>query len=370
MDKIKKVVQITIFIFVFDFCFSLFSNSSEKLIFLKGPYLQNVRKDGITIMWETNIPADSVVNYGRININENKIEDKALKTIHEVTINNLEEERVYIYRVSSKGVSSKEYKFKTAIKKDTPFRFVVWGDNRTDVISHTWVANGIAKAKPDIAINVGDVVTRGNEYEQWSREYFKPISCFAHSVPTYIAIGNHEQNAEWYYKFVSQPGNESWYSFNYGNARFIILDTNKDYSIGSEQYNWLKADLNSKEARDAKWRFVFFHHPAYSEGWDEPGYDGEAFVRSFLLPLFEKNKVDIIFNGHTHDYERGYLNGVYHIITGGGGAGLDSFQQDFPHITVYKSVYHFCQIDINGGNLVLKAITPQGEVIDSFEINK
>ena len=342
---------------------------SNDMVMLKGPYLQNVKTDAITIMWETNLPAPSIVDYGETENYGSTVTDDKEVTIHEVTLTGLEIEKKYFYKVTT-GDASGRGTFRTSPKYDTPFKFAVWGDNRTDILSHTAVAQAIAKAEPDIAINVGDVVTEGGKYEQWGPEYFIPISAFARNVPTFIAIGNHEKDAHWFYDFVSQPGNEDWFSVDYGNAHFTIYDSNKDYTPGSPQFKWLKNDLKSPEAQQATWRFVFKHHPEYSEGWDKPGYQGEPMMQHFLMPLYEKNKVDIVFAGHTHDYEHGLLKGVYYIITGGGGAGLDTFQQDFPHITVYKSEHEFCLVEINGNKLKLTAIKPNGEIIDSFEIQK
>ncbi|MEW5946997.1 MAG: metallophosphoesterase family protein [bacterium] len=336
---------------------------------MKGPYLQNVLPDGITIMWETNKPGGSIVEYGETMDYGMKEVDNEDKTIHEVTLRGLKRETLYHYKVTTGDVSGIGT-FRTAIKRETPFSFAVWGDNRTDFMTHTQVAMAIAGANPDIAVNVGDVVTDGNKYEQWGREYFIPIRSFARNVPTYIAIGNHERNAEWYYKFVSQPGNEAWYSFDYGNAHFTVFDSNRDYTPGSEQYRWLVKDLGSENARNAAWRFVFKHHPEYSEGWDKPGYEGEPLMRRFIMPLYGKNKVDVVFSGHTHDYERGLKDGVYHVITGGGGAGLDTFQKDFEHVTVYKSVHQFCRVEIAGKKLRFEAVDINGSLIDSFEIRK
>ncbi|MEW6201657.1 MAG: metallophosphoesterase family protein [bacterium] len=371
MKKIKTFAQIIFILCLAYLTVSAYSaeDVQKKTVIQKGPYLQNVKTDAITIMWETNAPGASIVEYDEMETYSKIVKDDKEVTIHEVTLTGLEIEKTYYYKVTT-GNASARGKFRTSPRRDTPFKFAVWGDNRTDVLSHTAVAQAIAKAKPDIAINVGDVVTNGEKYEQWGAEYFIPIGVFARNVPTFIAIGNHEKNAHWYYDFVSQPGNEAWYSFDYGNAHFTIYDSNQDYTPGSEQYKWLKKDLASPEAQNAAWRFVFKHHPEYSEGWDKPGYTGEPMMQHFLKPLYEKNKVDIVFAGHTHDYERGFLKGVYYIITGGGGSSLDTFQQDFPHITVYKSEYEFCLVEINGNKLNFSVIKPNGELIDSFEIQK
>lgn len=335
---------------------------------IAGPYLQDVKPDGITIMWETDTPATSMIEYGETGITEQGCEYEEKTTIHEVLLRGLKEETRYRYRITSGKAQSKEYQFKTAVKQDTPFRFVVWGDSRTNIAKHKEVANAIAQSQPDLAINVGNVVTDGTKCEDWRREYWGPISSFAHSVPTYIAIGNHEKNASWFYQYVVQPDHENWGSFDYGSAHFIILDSNGDYSDDSEQYQWFKSDLASESCQEAKWRFVFFHHPPYTKGGERPGYEGESLVRIDLMPLLEEYEVDIVFNGHTHAYERGSLNGVHYIITGGGGAALDKSHHDVAHIGIYKAEYHFCRVDVHAEQIAVSAITPNGKVIDSFTL--
>ena len=267
---------------------------------------------------------------------------------------------------------SEIYTFRTAPHRNTPFRAVVWGDNRTDVRTCEAVAKLIASQSPDVVVNVGDVVTNGDVYSQWGREYFIPIKHFASSVPSYIAIGNYEVDSHWFDDFVAQPGNEHWFAFNYGNSRFIILDLNRLYYPGREQYDWLVEELNSRDFRNADFRFVFCHHPPYSEQWDSPGYTGEAGVRAFLVPLFEEYGVDIVFSGHTHDYERGKRvlesgHEIYYIITGGGGSALDRFvTKDWDVIQLHLSVYHCVTLDIDGDVLDFRAIGLDGEIIDSF----
>ena len=344
----------------------------KPMAFEKRPYLQNVKEDGITIMWETTQPADSKVEYGPDTTYGQVVYDSSLVKIHEVRIKGLDPQTTYHYRVLSDTLVSPDATFRTAIYVSTPFRFTVWGDSRTDTASHGRVVRQMVRWHPDIAVNTGDVVTNGDVYQQWSDEFFSPAWPLMRNTPVYVSIGNHEGNAHWFYDFFSFPPPEDYFSFNYGNAHFIILDTNKPYYPGSAQYNWLDADLKSPERRKATWTFVFFHHPPWSQQWDSPGYSGESGVRRDLVPLLEREPhVDFVFNGHTHDYERGLHNGVYYIITGGGGAALDRVKTgDWPHIAIWLSQYHFCVVDVNGNDLVFQAVSVHGTLLDSLHLHK
>jgi len=356
--------------------------------FKKGPYLQNVTRQSIVIMWETDQLSDSRVDYGLTESYGQYVYDPELVTIHEVKITGLNVETVYHYRISSASLMSQDYLFKTAPNKQTPFRFAVWGDNRaptsSDMPRH--LVDCISVLRPDLVISTGDVVEEGFEYERWSKEYFNPIRDLAVSTPTYISIGNHENQAHWFDDFVSQPGNEHYFSFNYGNSHFIFLDSNQSCAPGTDQYEWLVKDLASETCKEATFRFVFFHHPPYSKHWG-----GENRMRKYVVPLIEKGKVDICFNGHVHNYERGCsLNkkvgsSIHYVITGGGGAPLsdEKIMIDWPNIEVYlPGLYNFCIIEVNGASLSFRAYSVisiddtrryspfQGKIIDQFTITK
>jgi hypothetical protein len=337
---------------------------------ITGPYLQSVTQTGITVMWETSEPAASLVEFGKGGQLDRRAGHEEAVTIHEVWLEGLEPATEYSYRVVSGEAGSPVYAFKTAVLREQPFRFVVWGDNRSDPEMHHMVCEGMVAARPDIAVNVGDVVARGDDYSLWGREFFGPAAELFTRVPFWVAIGNHEGNTHWFYDFLSFPPPENYYSFDYGNSHFVVLDTNQDVSPSSAQHQWLVRDLESPASREARWRFAFYHHPPYSEGWDSPGYDGEEEVREYVAPVLEQYGVNMAFAGHTHDYERGYLNGVYHIITGGGGSALDHWYQDWPQVTVARSFYEFCTIDVQADRLLMQACHPDGTVFDEVRLGE
>jgi len=336
-------------------------------VFLKGPYLQNVRQDGITIMWETSSEMGTKVEYGPDESYGYERTVSGRRTIHEVTLEGLEVGSVYHYRVISDDLVSEDYTFRTAPLRDSPFRFVVYGDNRTYPERHAEVVGGIISSGPDIVINVGDVVTHGEVYDEWGDEFFGPAHDLMVGVPVYVSIGNHEGNSHWFYDFFSFPPPEDYYSFDYGNSHFIVLDTNIGYGVGSSQYEY----LSSAECQQADHIFVFFHHPPWSQMWDSPGYTGEAKVRRYLVPVLEEFGVDMVFSGHTHDYERGLHDGVFYIISGGGGAALDRVQTgNWPHISIWESVYHYCVVDVDGRKFDFRAVGLDGQVIDELHFSE
>ena len=106
-------------------------------------------------------------------------------------------------------------------------------------------------------------------------------------------------------------GTEAYYSFDYANIHFIILDSHHTgREVGGAMYNWTLTDIqNTKQ----DWIVTLFHHPVYTKGsHDSDTEDRLIEMRENFMPMMEANGVDLILNGHSHSYERSYfLNGHY-----------------------------------------------------------
>jgi len=114
------------------------------------------------------------------------------------------------------------------------------------------------------------------------------------------------------------------------------------------------------------WTFIYFHVGVFtsrSEDYLEIG------MRKRLVPLFEQYKVDAVFMGHHHSYERILVNGITYIVTAGGGAGLYDMSQPEPGSQIVASTHHFVYIKVLGNRLIGTAIDEHGKVIDTFEIH-
>ncbi|MBN2090429.1 metallophosphoesterase family protein, partial [candidate division KSB1 bacterium] len=374
---------------------------AEQPVFIVPPYLQAVRDDGITIMWETAYPCMGMIEYGKgANLNQKIQGQYAPSTMHEVTLVGLEKNTIYHYRVISGGMVSPIQTFHTKKPENSPFKFVVYGDNQTFSKTHENLVKLIAPKNVDLITRVGDVVTTGSHLPEWIDEGFYPLRHISGQIPVYSAIGNHEYGGYWDLKRVppfeervhhpidSRGSTEYWFSFDYGNAHFIFLDPNKDEGPNgerippaSQQYQWFKNDLE-KAKKTAEWIFVFFHQPPYSECWSGGYYNGEPHLREEIVPLIEANGVDIVFSGHTHDYERGLPHPPYnpqtgkgnnatYIITGGAGGNLDNHkydeweQIDIPDHPARPNSdetddgrfyqHHYCLIEIDGKQLKFTA---------------
>ena len=318
-------------------------------------YLQNVTQDSITIMWETpQNPIESRLRY-RLLGDPTWIEKVAsAKTgFHEITLQGLTPDSTYEYQVNLDGNSqwspSWPAVFSTAPDASQSCRAAIYGDSRTPYEVHREVIESIAKNEPDLLFHTGDFVEFGRKYRSWDKEFFHPAADLLAYVPLYPILGNHEYNGTermWYYKFFSPPGNEQWYAFTYGCARFIILDSNFNFKPRGEQYTWLVKEFQSSEYNNSKWQIVLFHHPPYTSGSHR---GDEVPSADYLVPLFEANGVDMVFSGHNHHYERSFKDGIYYIVTAGGGAWLYNFSNIAlnPYSQVRNKINHHTTLDFH-----------------------
>jgi len=351
----------------------------RSLQIVKGPYLQHMTPDAVTIMWETDGSADATVHY-LAGGQWHAASGPSGETIHELRIEGLvpsEEITYYVESTPDGGgdpVQSSEATFRMAPPTGAPFRLCVWGDSqdRPEVFSQH--VEHMIEDQPDLLLACGDIVADGSVYELWEDRFFSPLRPLIQYTPVIVAIGNHEQDSHWFYDFLAQPGNEHWFGYSYGNAFFLILDTNYPFVVGSEQYQYAFDALLSDEAQNATWVFVAHHHPPYSEIWEE---GTQALIRRHLIPLYESAGVDVNFHGHIHDYERGQYvppetnRRIWQVQTSGGGGLLwwDEYDGEWEQIDlVILDEYHYCVVDVGESELTLRAINLDRNVIDEFTI--
>jgi predicted phosphodiesterase len=339
--------------------------SPSDIALTRGPYLQSVTPNTIVIVWETDQPSTGEIAYSETAEYASHVADPTVGTRHVVTLTGLMPYTLYQYRVESSGVplnGGGETTFRTAAGPDqTRFTFVVFGDTRTQHQAHQAVVDQIRAQEPDFVVHTGDLVDMGSASHQWET-FFEIERELMARVPLFPALGNHEGSNPNYFDLFHLPGNERWYTFDYGNARFVCLQVDgiADFGPQSEQYAWLEQTL---AANTQPWLFVYFHIPPYTSVEDQR----EEPVRQTLTPLFEQYGVDIVFNGHKHNYERNEVNGVTYVVTAGGGAPLYAMDESEPTQVMFVQAHHLTLMEIDGHRLKATIIDSEGEVLDTFE---
>ncbi|MEJ2013476.1 MAG: metallophosphoesterase [Anaerolineales bacterium] len=333
----------------------------------RGPFLQSVTTNSVWVVWETTSPIAGQVEFGPDADLGHVVEENERVLHHEVQLTGLKPYTLYYYRVDSGKVAV----FRTAAAPgDSGFRFAVYGDTRSGDRVHRAIIRQMVDMQPDFILHTGDLVENGKAVSEWNR-FFNIEEPLLRIAPFYPTLGNHEEHDsnEIDHKYLDVfhlPGDELWYTFEYGNARFISLKVDgyplREPFPDDEQLAWLESTL---VGNDAQWLIVFFHIGVFtsrSEDFLELG------TRERLVPLFEKYGVDAVLMGHHHSYERILRNGITYIVTAGGGAELYELNEPEPGSQVAVSAHHFMVIEIHDNRLVGRAIDQHGRVIDSFEL--
>ena len=263
--------------------------------------------------------------------------------------------------------------------------------------------NSINTQSPELILGLGDY-----SYESSADCWLDAI------VPIYdpnnpnannmqISIGNHENSASedfntYLNAFSLTRQFEQVYSFNFNNVHFLSMATEISYSSGSSQNVFVKNDLAAAAANpNIDWIIVYFHKPMYSSPSSCSSCSGESSLRDIYHPIFDQYGVDIVLEGHTHDYQRSfpikfnsnsksnpiitdtnrnnYIDpaGQIHAIVGTGGVNFHSLNSQKSFIAFQQSNrFGHLNIDIqnNGTNLIGKFISNEGGILDQFTISK
>lgn len=370
------------------FCvLAMFSAIGEDLAIVAGPYLQYPTQTSMIVRWETNVPASAEAGYGAVAAELTWKKGEVAGVYHEVKLENLEISGDYFYQVRSEAngakVESEVYTFQTAVAEGQPFSFIVLGDTQSNPAAVSKLASMAWSQRPQFTIVVGDLVSDGNKQNLWQRHFFRNMQELNTRVALIPVLGNHDEDAHFFYDYFSLPDPEYHYSFSYGNAEFFMVDSQRPLDKDSEQYAWLDKALGESKAT---WKIICHHRPAYSS--DEDDYGDTTQTRSSfgderlrdVARLAEKHGVDIVWNGHIHSYERTWPmredkavleGGVLYMITGGGGGGLEKAGPwRSPFSAKVYSGHHYCLVNVLGPELHIETYDLEGRLFDFVTLRK
>jgi predicted phosphodiesterase len=343
--------------------------------FRKGPYLQNVSRNSVTVLWEVSEPCA-----GEVRLHEHQQPPRiipaegASDNVYELVIDGLTPGRRYRYEVAC-GSEVEQGEFATAPVPGMPFSFVVFGDSRSNAGAHRMVVERIRREVPDFLIGTGDMVDDGSQERQW-QEFFDIERDLLRENVLFPAVGNHDRQgrgrtADNFRKYFALPENsldpERYYAFTYGSARFLVLDSNA-YSFSlTDQTLWIERELQSARLDPrVEHVFVIMHHPPFSVSL----HGGQTDLRERWTPLFEKYHVTAVFSGHDHVYSRAEHEGVRYFVTGGAGAPVYPRARrpspiDVAAVQYFERVHHYVRVQVIGRFVEVSAVRVDGSIIET-----
>jgi len=290
----------------------------------------------------------------------------------------------YTYRAGSKKGWSEWAEFTTAPQTTAPFSFIYVGDLQVGLDTWGLLLHAAYKLHPEAAFYMvaGDNVNRGNYRHEWDNLFHAAEGVFDRR--TYVpALGNHDckdGGPNLYLNLLTLPENspkeigpERTYCFNYGNALFLVLDSN---SSVEKQRPWMEEQLKSTKAT---WKFAMYHHPAYSSAPKRDNVD----VREKWGSLFDQYHLDMALQGHDHGYLRtkpmragkeaaSPAEGTIYVVSVSGTKHYDVGQFDYAAKTLdHLSTYQLLDIQTSPENkLTYRAYDIDGKMQDELVIMK
>ncbi|MCB0595763.1 MAG: metallophosphoesterase, partial [Phaeodactylibacter sp.] len=415
-------------------CLLLFTGVlSHAQTIIRGPYLQKGTPSSMTIKWRTDSPTTSKVWYGVTpgNLAFTQTENSST-TEHEIEITGLAANSTYYYSIGNSAGQliqpTNDHYFRTSPPSGTPQTIRTWvlGDagtadaNQRRVRDAFYDFNGAQHI--DLILLLGDNAYEDGTDSEYQTAFFENMyeDRLINTV-MWPAIGNHETvtsdsptQSGPYYDIFTMPtngeaggvpsGTEAYYSFDYGNIHFVVLDSDDSgRNPGDPQLVWLENDLS---ATNQDWIVAYWHHPPYSR--DESDTNSkETKMRENFLPILESHGVDLVLVGHSHNWQRSYLihghyglsnswnpatmgidlgdgrlngdgaysknatgQGTVYLVTGSAGKKTNPITSPHPVMYQSQSDYGSMYMEVTGGQMDVKFIRDNGNIDDEFTIIK
>lgn len=313
-----------------------------------GPYIQACSDSEFTVVWQTDsdalcwveiAPDDGTHFY-------NTARKQYFQTIHgrrpigrwhKVTVDGLEPNTLYRYRVLHKGITTNQgnkrvryteskgsdvyrrqpYTIRTLGGGEDVTRFAIGNDfhDKPELISQLFSKDIITPQRYDFVLYNGDMVSSFESENRLVNSVIAPsVAQFATQIPLFFSRGNHETRgaaATTYTDYFPTTTAEPYYTFSDGPALFIVLDGGEDKPDSDIEYHnlvrydnyrereakWLKSVVESEQFKAAAVKIVIIHIPPKSSGWH-----GEAEIARLFVPILNQAGIDAMFCGHIHKY--------------------------------------------------------------------
>jgi len=278
--------------------------------------------------------------------------------------------------------------------KSENFNFVAAGDYGCSKNAKNTI-NSMQDKKPELVLPLGDL-----SVDKTATCWLDLVSPFEDKLQItfgYSEVKDGESKLNQYKDVFGL--NKIYYSFDFRHVHFIVMSTLSDFVVTSDQYKFIEKDLQKASANDnIDWIVVTNYGPFYTSPSAHPAKND---IRNIYHPLFDKYGVDLVLQGHNHNYQRTYpvtfnpskgsapivtnhfttgyqgsKDGVVYAIVGTAGEGFHPLQGRQPYVaTQFEGKFGFLNIEISNGNPHTNLTGTfydniEGNVMDHFTIEK
>ena len=350
---------------------------------VRGPTAQWVSPTSARVAWWTNITSPSVVNFGTAGPSGTTATDTTPVQNHVVLLAGLTAATAYQYNVGNGVLVSPTAKFTTSPPAGTSFSFDAIGDYGAASIGETQNAGRIASDSSAFLQTLGDnVYSEASDpnftttYSEVDGHWFKQMQAAFTAKSLWTANGNKEYygHGTWFNN-IWAPNNEKWYSYDWGDAHFLVIDSSQPFDPASAQYAWALADLQAHQA--SAWRIAVIQDPPYSSTSNN---SSSMPVEASLVPLFQAQGVQLVLSGNSHNYERSkplidgapVIGGITYMVSGNGGNAFNPFTIPQPSWSAFRDDTHYgyLKISVSAAALVVNEVSAaDGSTLDTTTIN-
>jgi len=273
----------------------------------------------------------------------------------------------HIQNDNNELMSYKEYNFDDVDdNSNESFNFAAVGDFGCSQKAKETSAN-IGSKEPELVLTLGDLA-----YNHTAGCWFNVMSGLKHKIM--ITLGYHDMNNKTMMDIYlrSFEMDKPYHSFDYRKVHFLVMASEFPFHKGSEQYNFVKRDLQeANESEDINWIVVSTYGPLYTSPSKHKAY---ASLRDLYHPFFDKYQVDLVLQAHNHNYQRTYPimfnpdnsskpvitneshsryiehDGIVFAEVGTGGKSIHNFYGKDPYIATQFNTFGFLNVEINNTN--------------------
>lgn len=366
-------------------------------------------ENSINFTWNTSVkvktgvveycPKEIFNGFSRANIhkvtalNYEAKNDKDSRTIHKAELNKLKPGTEYVYRVGNGTDSfSQQGSFKTAGKNQDKFTFInltdTQGCSSKEYAKFKNILDRALEKFPETGflIHSGDMVDNGDRIYQWDL-FSEIVKNELMKLPIVPTVGNHET----FNKNSTNPDMKNFvntfnpiiekdtgapsgtvYSFDYGNAHIAVMNTQCGSKNLQKQADWLRSDMSKS---NKQWKIVSLHRGPYGATYDTTD------IRRVWTPVFDEVGVDLVFQGHDHNYVRSFpMKNKARVKTGegtvymiGNSGGVKFYPQktrSWQEVNFQPKTQMYIAVTIDKNKMTVGAYDAKNTLRDSMIIQK